>query len=259
MICSEISCDIVGFLACRNNQQIFSTAMLKFSTGLSQAVIATPDFFSQLQQSSFQQLDAIHESVFDPVLGSHPVTPLRLKLASLLSESDLVHSFGRMIAQSELIALKRQYNRMIDREVARIYPDIVPELDTTQGTDIAYDMCLAVALADGRVTASEAAAIRKIVGVCKKTSTPFSNLPTTLSPAGAKAITSRIVASAVTRAKTTNLRKADIVRLVKKMLVVAASDRIIEYAELDVIYDFAKEFGVTKQDIGILVNQLGLK
>ena len=48
-------------------------------------------------------------------------------------------------------------------------------------------------------------------------------------------------------------------KIIRQLLIVAASDTKVETSELDVIYVFAKEFGVTKQEIGVLIAQMGLR
>ena len=143
--------------------------------------------------------------------------------------------------------------------MGRIYPDIIPQRDISSHTEIAYDLCLAVALADGHITAEEMLSIRKILGNGSLINRRFRGMQAKLDSTKAKAITSEIIASAIKRAKNAKLSKADIVQLVRKMLIVAASNGVVENAELDVIYDFSSKFSITMQDIVILVNKMGLR
>ena len=259
MICREISCDVLGLVACDCDEEAFSSAMLKFFTGLSHQVLCVEGLLTQLQESSFRQLDDIHESPFDPVLSSHPLTPLRLKLAKLLVQSALIGKYGSAVSQEELLSLKKEFNQMIDTQVRRIYPDIVSGEGQAAEDEVGYDICLAVALADGKVTSDEMVAIAKIVGDSPYARTRLRQTRERLIRTRGTEIGAELVRSAVQKARGRRLSKFEIVRLLKKMLVVAATDRTLENSELDMVYSFAKEFGVTQQDIVILVHQMGLR
>jgi len=184
---------------------------------------------------------------------------LRLKLAKLLVQSALIGKYGSAVSQEELLSLKKEFNQMIDTQVRRIYPDIVSGEGQAAEDEVGYDICLAVALADGKVTSDEMVAIAKIVGDSPYARTRLRQTRERLIRTRGTEIGAELVRSAVQKARGRRLSKFEIVRLLKKMLVVAATDRTLENSELDMVYSFAKEFGVTQQDIVILVHQMGLR
>ena len=46
--------------------------------------------------------------------------------------------------------------------------------------------------------------------------------------------------------------------MLRKLLIIAASDGNVDRSELDVIYSFAKEFEISKQELIFLLQQLGI-
>jgi uncharacterized membrane protein YebE (DUF533 family) len=73
-----------------------------------------------------------------------------------------------------------------------------------------------------------------------------------------RSITSDIVDRAVRETKGRTPPKTDIMSILRHLVIVAASDGKVEACELDTIYQFAKPFGVRKQEILFLVERLGV-
>ncbi len=63
---------------------------------------------------------------------------------------------------------------------------------------------------------------------------------------------------AITYCENAELRKYEIINIVKQLIIISASDNRIEKSELDVIYAYSKNFGIEKNEIIFLINQLEL-
>jgi uncharacterized tellurite resistance protein B-like protein len=257
LTCAEVSCDAIGYLSCGRDVDAFSRAMLKYSTGLYSNTMQKGDLFQHLYRITFQQFDDIYLSMFDPILTTHPLTPLRLKIINCLGKADLINNFGKDLPDETIEDYKRHFNTVIDAEVSKIYPEIIP-LQKPMENEMLFNLCVAVALSDGQVTMDEMHAIGRILGTNGSMTKRFENLGTKLKAATASSVTAAIVETAVRQAKEKNYLKPDIVKLLRPMLSIAASDRRIEATELDTIYNFAKNFGITKAEIMVLIGQMGL-
>ncbi len=262
MICAEVSCDIVGYLSCGCDAEAFSRAMLKYTTGLTAQTMHADDRYENLFELLLQQFEEIWKAPFDTILTTHPLTPLRLKIVSAVSDSSLVQHYGKPVPEETLAGYKSDFNAAIDVEVRKIYPRIVPTR-ALQADDILSELCIAVALADGRISRAEVTAIGKILrsGTAlglrlQKTYGPI--IDETLSPVRVRSITNEIVDRALRETKQRHYRNADIMSILRQLVIVAASDGKIEPCELDTIYRFARPFGVSKQGILLLIERLGL-
>ena len=160
MICTEVSCDIIGLLTCHRDKAVFFQTMLKYATGLSTPILQdAADYMFDLVLSQFDELST---SMFDAVLTTHPLTPLRLKIIQSIADTDLINHFGQTIDQQELIAYKKEFDAIIDNEIRQIYPEMIPS-PSGQADECLFKLCVAVALADGKITQDEVKAIQKIV------------------------------------------------------------------------------------------------
>lgn len=256
MICAEVSCDTVAYLSCGCDKNAFCTAMLKYTTGLNSQNIQASNHHGSLIDVVSEQFEEISGHLFNPILTTHPLTPLRLRIASVLSDSGLVKHFGKSLHEETLAMYKSEFNDLIDKEVGKIYPEIIP---AKQGpsNDMLFELCIAVASADGKITFDEVGAIRKILGTSAKVEEKYRQMTANLRPASIADMASGIVNKAVLQAEQENYNKGDIVKILRYLLIVAASDGKIENCELDTIYAFAKRFDVSKQEILLLFKQMG--
>ncbi len=258
MICSEVSCDTIGYLCCGGDANAFSMAVLKYTTGLYSSTMQKGNLFQHLHKITFQQFEDIHSAMFDPILTTHPLTPLRLKNINCLGNADLISNFGKELPDQTIEDYKRQFNDLIDAEVGKIYPEIIPPQESVKD-EMLFNLCVAVALSDGKVTKDEMLAINRILGTSVSVANRFESVRAMLKATSISSVIAAIIETATRQVKEKNSLKSDIVRLLKPMLLVAASDMCIEASELDTIYNFAKNFGITKGEIMILIGQMELR
>jgi len=254
--CREVSCDVIGLLGCDCNVTPFSRAMLKYTTGLADRGIVDDHGIDGLVKLLLDQLDEVSEADFDPTLSTHPLTPLRLKIAHEVANSELIKHFGQNVADGDLARYKSDFNSLIDAQVSRIYPEIFPQRGGGD-TDVRFRLCTAVALADGSITPEEMTAITTILG--RKVDSDLRKcIGETVRGQEAKAAVARLVDEAVELSRRRRDTKSQIADILKNALVVAASDGVIERYELEAIHAYAKHFGFSRQDIVALMGQMGL-
>ena len=254
MICTEVSCDIIGLLTCHRDKAVFFQTMLKYATGLSTPILQdAADYMFDLVLSQFDELST---SMFDAVLTTHPLTPLRLKIIQSIADTDLINHFGQTIDQQELIAYKKEFDAIIDNEIRQIYPEMIPS-PSGQADECLFKLCVAVALADGKITQDEVKAIQKIVEQKEKFDTSFiDRVKKDKRPINE--VIEKIVREGVEDVKQCGKSRIEIVGMLRKLLIIAASDGNVDRSELDVIYSFAKEFEISKQELIFLLQQLGI-
>ncbi len=258
LTCAEISCDIVGYLGCNRNADAFCVGLLKYATGLTASTIEADGQDSGLIALMLEQFEDISKASFDTTLTTHPLTPLRLRIVTAVSESPLVKHFGKPLSEQTLDAYQSEYNRVIDAEVRKIYPRMIPT-EHAQSDDVIFDLCVAVAAADGRISKGEVSGIARILGEPTNVDETYAKIKSRIARASVSSFASDAIRRAVAETERRGCSKADILSVLKSLLVVAGSDGKIETSELDVIYNFAKVFGVSKQDILFLIERGGLR
>ncbi len=251
--CAEISCDILGFLSCNCNQTSFSYAMLKFTSGLGQKIIDKNR--EDLIQLLLKQYDDISQALFDTSLTTHPLTPLRLKVIDALSKLEIIKYYGADTTQHDLQEYKRKMTELVDDVVRNIYPEIITEQKFKQD-EVLLDLSIAVALADGHIDQKEMLAINSIVPSARQ------NLADSIKELGKKGpvqMVNELIDKAVSKIREQKYVKTDILKIIRHMITVAASDGLVRESELLTIYNFSKNFGFTKQELAIIIYQMGLK
>jgi len=257
LMCAEISCDIVGFISCNCDLRAFSEALLKFVTGLTASTISYINENENVCDIILQQYEEISSAAYDPILSTHPLTSLRLKIISEIVDCDLIKNYGTNVSDVDLANYQRQFNDIIDKSVSKIYPEIISNHDF-RGNHVLFDLCMAVALADGIVKREELRAIRSIIQSNIDTERAYESLMGQLKTSSHTKVIQGIVRDSVNTCKLQNYQHNDIIRILRHLLIVAASDTAVQSCELETIYTYAKEFGFTKQMIVALVGQLGL-
>ncbi len=256
LTCCEVSCDMIGLLGCDHSVAAFSRAMLKYTTGLANRGIVVDRGVDGLVKLLLDQLEEVSEAALDPTLTTHPLTPLRLKIARGVAGSKLVKHFGQDIPAGDLAEWKAEFNGLIDAEVGRIYPEILPRRETGD-TDVRFQLCTAVALADGSIAPEEMEAIATILG---RSVDPGlrKHLAETVRHQAADVAVARLADEAAQVSRQRRYGKPQIADILRNALVVAASDGVTERCELEAIFAYAQHFGFSKQDIVALMGQLGL-
>ena len=251
--CAEISCDILGFLACNCDHKAFSYAMLKFTSGLSQKVLDENQ--ENLIELFLKQYEDVLQALYDTSLTTHPLTPLRLKVIDALKDLDIVKHFSMDVSQQNLLLYKNQMSQTIDDLVRNIYPEIISERKFV-AHELISDLCLAVALSDGYIDQREITAINSIAPGAKQS---YVKIKQSMEKNAPSKLISQIIQNAVTKIKSQKYVKTDILNIIRHMITVAASDKIVKESELQTIYDFSKNFGFNKQELAIIMYQMGLK
>ena len=257
LICSEVSCDIAGFLSCDCNTENFSAALLKYTTGLTSKNILADDQDQNVLKMIFDQVEQISDSLFDTILTTHPLTPLRLKIISAVAESNLVRNFAEPLPPQALTEYKNQFNAAIDEQIRKIYPEIIP-VQGAKAEKLLFDLCVVVAMSDGKITDNEIAAIHKIISPSANEAQSYRQVKQKLAAGSVESVIEQITTETANQMKELNYLKTDVIKIVKQLLLIAASDTHISPAELDAIHSFAKQFGVTKHQILFLVEQTGV-
>lgn len=252
MICTEVSCDIIGFLSCHRDTDVFFQTMLKYTTGLSTPTLQKSA--DQMFDLVLAQFDELSSSMFDAVLTTHPLTPLRLKIIQAIADSNLVNHFGKSIEQQELIAYKEEFDAIIDHEIKQIYPEIIPSPSDATDNSL-FTLCIAVALSDGKITQDEIAAIKGMFNQKGQFDTAFVNR-IRRSQQPVHEVIEKLIGKAVDNVKQNDMSRIEIVGMLRKLLVIAAADGNVDRSELDTIFTFAKEFDITKQELIFLMQQL---
>jgi len=255
MICSEISCDLFSLLACNQNLDAFCLTLLKYSTGLSQQAISKFNKNHEMQNFLLSQYQEIVSARYDPLLTTHPLTPLRLKIAHSVSQSELMQNYGQKIPLNKKREFRARLTDLIDTEVRNIYPELLDNGIFT-GQDTLLDMCLAVALSDGRLDEQEITAIARIVQGNKRPTQIRLEIAEKKRRYGQSDLVQNIIETSVISTKKQKLERHSILRIIRQCLVVAMSDGCVQNCELQTIYHYAKGFGFTKPMIAALLAQL---
>ena len=254
MICTEISCDIIGFLSCHQDSDAFYNTLLKYTTGLSTPVLRHAA--GQMVNLMLAQFNELSTSMFDAILTTHPVIPLRLKIIQAISEANLVKHFGQTVDKQQLVAYQQEFDTIIDNEIKQIYPEMIPSATSEADNDL-FTLCIAVALSDGKITREEVIAIRNILEQKEDFDEAFIK-SIQQDKRDLNIVIDEIVRKAVENVKQNGKSRIEIVGMLRKLLMVAASDGNVDNRELDTIYSFAREFNISKEELVFLLQQLGI-
>ena len=156
-----------------------------------------------------------------------------------------------------LAEYKNQFNAAIDEQIRKIYPEIIP-VQGDQAEKLLFDLCVVVAMADGKITDDEIAAIHKIISPNANEADSYRQIKGKLAAGSVESVIEQMTTDVANQMKELNYLKTDIIKIVRQLLLIAASDTYIGHSELEAIYTFAKQFDITKHQILFLVEQTGV-
>jgi hypothetical protein len=243
-ICNEITADIFSLIASDFNDVIVCRSLLKFHTGLKD--VHGDDL---IKMAIKQYNDIVKKDNYFRELSSHPLMPLRIKIIDEMAHHDLFKYYGKNISKENLEKLQKDFNKKIDSLVEKIYPEIVHE--QTEIPDLELKMMLAVALSDNVLTQDEIDYILERGGdiILSKKINLKNFLNSNYSINEVQKIKEELIEEAVNDAFKLKLKEADIISIIKELLIIANLDKI-ELSELYTIHKFAsKIINISKEDI----------
>ncbi len=255
-ICCEVTCDIFGYIASGGDTKKCSSALLKYTTGLDAQTFEKYNPDEWIDQV-LNQYETISDSVVKSVISTHPLTPLRLKILNLISPTPYLASYGKEMSIEEFSHLQTQFNNAIDEAVQKIYPELFEEQELDQGFILFY-LGVATSLADGTVDQSEVSAVSRMISPDIDAESYFQQLEDTMRHREPKEIGHELVDRAVDEAQQKGFTKKEATHVVKKLLLVAAADGTVDSSELLMIFRFADKFGISKQELVYLANQVNM-
>ena len=187
------------------------------------------------------------------MISSHPIMPLRVKIINEVINTKLIRNFGETLSLSKIKEYKKEFNDLVNELICSIYPELF--LEDNDITNVIVLMSIAVVLADKEIHESEDKYIKSLLKNTKKDYSVFTDLifkkdnDTSFEDKISQLIDESIL---ITQKKTFN--KTMIVPIIRKLLLVAASDGEVVKEELNVIFDFAKHFSITKREIVQIIN-----
>jgi uncharacterized tellurite resistance protein B-like protein len=256
-ICAEISADIIGLLANGLDSDAFISAMLKFTTGLNNPTYNKLGVIN-LKKTVLNQFQEITHAVQEQKLVSHPMTPLRLKLAENLTRKEILKKFGTECSSEELATFKHSLNSHIDHYVFRTYPDIIPEY-RPERQELLLKMGIAVSVSDGMISQKEFEMITSFTGTNEELNRTFFNIiDNNIKTQGNHALIARLIHECVAEGIRLEIKKPDVIQMIRNLLLIAVSDGMLYQPELNTIAAFADPFGISREEIIFLKNQMRL-
>jgi hypothetical protein len=107
MICSEVSCDTIGYLGCGGDASAFSRAMLKYTTGLYSRTIQTGDLFQNLHDITFQQKCSTNQT-----LSTTLANIFQMKLSITTKNSSMILLIQRLKRFTQRLSLIKNLSKM---------------------------------------------------------------------------------------------------------------------------------------------------
>lgn len=257
MICSEISCDLVGFVAGGRKTQPFIDGMLKFTTGLQQTGVESLGA-ETLYGLARQQFDELVRTGQSGALSTHPLTLLRIKIVEEMAHSPLLKEFGNEMQAPTLRQHKDHFAGAIDAIVRKVYPE-VPVNGQTTDSSILFEAGMAVILADGKLISREVETLRELSSEKRDIGDLLRKIQTNIKARGQERVIRDLVAGAVSRAKAAGITAQTVRSLTRQLLIIAASDGRIEQSELNAIHLFSAEFGLDFPGLLKMIASLGLR
>ena len=250
---AEITADLIGLVSNDFNYRSYCTALIKYTTGLDDSSNSTFSISPLLEIVLKQYDDFAKDPYIHDMISSHPIMPLRVKIINEVINTKLIRNFGETLSLSKIKEYKKEFNDLVNELICTIYPELF--LEDNDITNVIVLMSIAVVLADKEIHESEDKYIKSLLKNTKKDYSVFTDLifkkdnDTSFEDKISQLIDESIL---ITQKKTFN--KTMIVPIIRKLLLVAASDGEVVKEELNVIFDFAKHFSITRREIVQIIN-----
>ncbi len=253
-LCAEVSSDIVAMYMNDMRPKVFSNSIIKFSSGIS--ALDSYDLIELL----INQYDEIARDEQSSQLSLHPILPLRIKIVQEVVKTNLASYIGQKVSLSEYHELKMAYERTIDECVAAVYPEVTGAA-LTVSREILLDMGLAVGLANYVLEDDEIRAIYSASGVQIDLEAYMKELKIPGAPTESEvdSLIDYLINKSIAKTKESQYERHDLMPVMRFLLTISASDEEVEIEELNVIYRYLKEFGFSKHDIVMTLEQMHLE
>lgn len=249
----EITADMIGLMSNDFNYRAYSAALIKYTTGLDDSANSTFSI-SPLIDIVLKQYDNFaNDPYLHDMISSHPIMPLRVKIIKEVVDTKLIKHFGEEVSLSKHKKYKKEFNKKVNNIIKTIYPELFLENDDIN--DIIILMSIAVVLADKEIHESEDKFIRSLLKKAKKDYSEYTKLifMSDDNYSFSKKI-QKLTDQAVKIASKKSFDNTFIVPIIRRLLLVAASDGEIVKDELNVIFNFAKLFSISRREIVQIIN-----
>ena len=247
---SEISADIIGLVSNDFNYKAYSTALIKHTTGLNDSANSMFSITPLIDIVLKQYEDYAKNIFFNDLHSTHPLMPVRVKIINEIVKCSCIRHFGQEVSDKDYIKYKKDFNELINSIIKTVYPEIFP--DNSEINEVLIPMSVAVMLADNKIDEKELSLIKSMI---KKSHRDFEELTKQFlkHKGDFSELKDNLITQSIKLAKKKSFDKNLIIPIIRKLIIVAASDGKIETSELLAIYKFAKEFDISKQDIVLLM------
>ena len=248
----EISADMTGLVSCNLNYKAYSSALIKYTTGINDSRNSSFNLTPLISIVLSQYEKHLKNPYFFDLHSTHPLMPARVKIINEIASSKLLRYFGDEVNDNDFKKYKKEYNEIINNILKRTYPEIFP--NESKIDKVLIPMSVAVMLADGIVDKGEVSLIKEMIENSKEDFTRLENIfPLGKIEEDISSARLGFIKESVKLAKDEKFNKSFIVPIIRSLIIVAASDGNIDKSEMLTIYMFAKEFGFSKIDIVMLV------
>lgn len=250
-LCAEISVDLQALYLCKLRPKILSNALIKYYSSITHL-----DSFDMIELL-LDQYDHIAKDVLTSNLALHPILPLRIKVIQEISKTQLFKNIGKTVSDKNYNNYRREFEDLIDNIIDAVYPEVISR-DIHLDKGLIINMGLAVALADGVIEPAEVKTIENLLG--EKINLKKHDLLKEAPFVGddLQKIITQLIDRSVEICKNENYNKHDLTPMMRFLLGIAASDHSVDLSELKVIYRFGKEFGFSRYEIVIILEQMHL-
>ena len=249
----EITADLIGLVSNDFNHRSYSTALIKYTTGLDDSANSTFSISPLIDIVLKQYNDFADDPYIHDMISTHPIMPLRVKIINEVVDTKLIKHFGDKVSLKNYNIYKKEFNETVNNIIKTIYPELF--LENENINEIIILMSIAVVLADKEIHESEDKYIRALLKKAKKDYTKYTKIifANENSFSFDEKIEQLIVES-IRIVKDKVFDKSLIVPIIRKLLLVASSDGEIVKEELNVIYKFGKNFGIYILEIVQIIN-----
>lgn len=251
----EISSDFVGLACCNFNYKAYSSALIKYTTGLSDSANSVFSISPLVDMVLDQYEKHLKNPFFFDLYSTHPLMPVRVRIIKSLINTPLVRNYQFEVAEKNYNSYKKEFNNAVEAIIKQTYPEMFPTENKINS--VLAPMSIAVMLADGEIDEKELLHIReKAKESGYDNSSLLDRYSTNLSAQNIKKEMNKLIKEAIHTANEEAFNKILIIPIIRSLILVAASDGDIHREELKVIYKFAKGLkcvDFTKQDIVLIM------